>query len=104
MKQEPSDDEVKEFVRNDANDDDYMLFEIVAGIEGKFRVPRPKAVLLTHKAITALLAEGIGELSFGHWEETPTSVPAAQLPSPDHEHWAYPPPDERFWFYGGEPG
>jgi hypothetical protein len=53
MKQEPSDDEVKEFVRNDANDDDYMLFEIVAGVEAKFRVPRPEAVLLTHRAITA---------------------------------------------------
>lgn len=97
---QPSVHDVVSFLRNDVDDDDYMLFEVVSGVEQRFGLSRSNAVRLTHRAIVALLAEGVGELSFGHWGADPVAVPLESLPGPeDLVQWGYPPPDDRYWFY-----
>ena len=81
----PSLDEVRDFVRNDTDDDDYQLWEIVSGVEQRFSVPTAEAVQLSYRAIESLLTDGLGELSFGHWDSEPRRVDATDLPPPEDE-------------------
>ena len=84
--------------------DDYQLWEIVSGVEQRFSVPTAEAVQLSYRAIESLLTDGLGELSFGHWDSEPRRVDATDLPPPEDEaQWGYPPPDERFLFFAGLP-